>query len=74
MGIITLTWLTEALSELISSRKVLGDSWMSDATQLQMISVLIILTLAHKPHRSNTVLSELSRAMYSATALGGGLP
>lgn len=47
---------------------------MTGAMQLQMITILIILTLAHKAHRSNTVLAELGRAMDSATAFNGSLP
>lgn len=35
-----------------------------------MISVLIIVTLAHKAHRSNTVLAALGRAMDSVPVSG----
>lgn len=64
----------EALSELINLGKFLWDPWINGATQLQMISILIILTVAHKAYRSNTVLAELDRAMDSVTAFNGSLP
>lgn len=47
---------------------------MNGAMQWQMISILIILTLTHKAHRSNMALAELGKVTDSATAFNGSLP
>lgn len=39
---------------------------MNGVKQWQVISILIILTLTHKAHRSNMTLAELGKVMDSA--------